>query len=113
MLLRGVPWLKRLLPMSQRDQAQLAHLDNTRAGMAMIADVLREVSARQGLHAHAIHRAARASRGALTEAGTLNSLQSTFLTHATDAAVWSRQTAASLDAAIEALERLAAELRDG
>lgn len=113
MSLRRVSWLKHLLPMSRRDRARLEKLDTTRAGMAIIADLLRDLSARQDAHAHAIQQAARASRGALTEAGAANSIQNVFLTQATDAAVRSKQTAEALDDAIEALERLAASLRDG
>lgn len=113
MLLPGVSWLKRLLPMTRRDRARLAKLDSTRAGMAIIADLLADLSARQDAHAHAIQRAARASRGALMEAGASNSIQNVFLTQATDAAVRSKRTAKALDGAAEALERLAAALRDG
>lgn len=110
---RRVPWLKHLLPMTRRDRARLEKLDVTRAGMAIIADLLRELSARQDAHAHPIQRSARASRGALTEAGASDSIQNVFLTQATDAAVRSKRTAEALDDAIEALERLAAALRDG
>ena len=91
----------------------MAKLDSTRAGMAAISDMLHDLSARYDAHTHAIQQAARASRGALTEAGTLDSIRNVFLTQATDAAVRSRQTAETLDVAVEALERLAASLREG
>ena len=112
MLLRGVAWLKHLLPMTRRDRARLGNLDATRAGMAIVADLIRDVAARQDAHAHAIQQAARASHGALTEAGDPNSIRNIFLAQATDAAVRSKQTAEALDNAVEALERLAAALRD-
>ena len=48
---------------------RLAKLNDTRAGMAIIADMLRDVSARHDAHVHAIQQPARASHGALTEAG--------------------------------------------
>ena len=112
MPVRGVSWLKSRLPTSRRDRARLAQLDSTRAGMAMIACTLRDLSARHDAHAHAIQRAARASRGALTEAGAANSIRNVFLGQATDAAVRSKQTAEALDGAVDALERMAAALRD-
>ena len=112
MLLRGVARLRRILPMGRRDRARLAQLDQTRAGMAIVADLIRDVAARQDAHAHAIQQAARASHGALTEAGDPNSIRNIFLAQATDAAVRSKQTAEALDNAVEALERLAAALRD-
>ena len=80
--------------------------------MLVIADLLRDFSARQDAYAHAIQQAARASRGALTEAGSVDSIRDVFLTHATDAVVRSKQTAETLDGAVEALERLAASLRE-
>ena len=119
MLLTRFALLKRLLPMSRRERArlavalQLAQIDRTCAGMAAIADVLRDLSARHDAPVHAIQQTARASRGALTEAGDANSIRNVFLGQATDAAVRSKRTAESLDAAVEALERLAAGLRDG
>jgi len=113
MSLRRVPWLTRLLPMSRRDRARLAKLDGTRAGMAIVADMLRDLSARQDAHAHAIQQAARASRGALTEAGAVDSVRNVLLAQATNAVVRSKQIAEALDGAVEALEMLAAALRDG
>lgn len=112
MVLRGFARLKRILPITLREWARLAKLDNTRAGMATIADLLRDLSARQDAHAHAIQQAARASRGALTEAGAVDSMRNVFLAQATDVVVRSKQTAEALDGAVEALERLAAALRD-
>lgn len=105
---RGFAWFKRLLPMTRRNRVRLAQLDHTRAGMVMIAGLLRDLSARHDAHAHAIQRAARASRGALTEAGCANSIRSVFLGQTTDAALRSRQMAEALDGAVEALERRAA-----
>lgn len=113
MSLRRDSWLKHLLPMSRQDRVRLAQLDKTRTGMVIIADMLRDLSVRHDAHVHAIQQAARASGGALTEAGTLNSVKSVFLAQATDAVVRSKRTAESLDNAVEALERLAAGLRDG
>ena len=63
---------------------------------------------RHDAHLHAIQQAARTSHGVLTEAGDANSIRNIFLTQATDAAVRSKQTAETLDGAVEALERLAA-----
>jgi len=113
MTARRLSWLQLFLPMSRRDRARLAMLDNTRRGMATIADLLRDLSARQDAHAHAIQQAARANRGALAEAGAGNSIRDVFLTHATDAVVRSKQTAEALDKAVEALELLGAALRGG
>ena len=92
---------------------QLGKFDGTRAGMATIADVLHYLSARHDTRVHAIQQPAHASRGALTEAGDANSIRNIFLGQATDAAVRSKRTAEALDGAVEALERLAAGLRDG
>lgn len=97
--------------MTRQDRTRLAQLDATRVGMAIIADLLRDISARQDAHAHAIRQAARASRHALTRAGASDSIQNVLLRQATDAAVRSKQTAEALDNATEALERLAAALR--
>lgn len=88
-------------------------LDNTRGGVATIAELLRDLSARQDAHAHAIQQAARASRGALAEARAGDPILNVFLTHATDAVVRSKQTAEALDKAVDALELLGAALRDG
>ena len=112
MIAHQLPWLKLLLPMSRRDRARLAMLDNTRRGMATVAELLRDLSARQDAHAHAVQQSARASRGALAEAGAGASIRNVFLTHATDAVVRSKQTAEALDKATEALELLGASLRD-
>lgn len=112
MLPRRVPWLKRFLPMSRRDRARLAKLDSTRAGMAIVADLIRDVATRQDAHAHAIQQAARVSRGILMEASDPDSVRNVFLAQATGAAVRSRQTAEALGNAVEALERLAAALQD-
>lgn len=111
MLLRGVAWLKPLLPMTRQERARLAKLDATRDGMAIIADVLRDLSARQDAHAHTIQQAARASRGALTEApaGTVRDM---MLSHAADALARSQANAEALDRVTEAVELLAAGLRD-
>ena len=106
-------WLACFLPMSRRDRARLAKLDSTRTGMAIVADLIRDVAMRQDAHAHAIQQAARASRGRLMEARDPDSIRNIFLAQATDAAVRSRQTAEALDNAVEALERLVAGLRDG
>ena len=105
-----VPWLTHLLPMSRRERARLAQLDRTRAGMAAIADSLRDLSARHDAHVHAIQHAARASRGALMESGFPSPIRDAFLSQAADAAAWSRQTAESLDAAVDGLEQMAAGL---
>lgn len=99
--------------MTPWDQAQLAQLDATRAGVAIIAHRLHEISAQHDAHHDAIQQAIRASRWVLMEACLPNSIQNTFLMQVTDAAVRSRQTAKALDSAIEGLERLAAGLRDG
>ena len=58
--------------MSRRDRVRLAQLDHTRVRMAMIAEMLREISTRHDQHAHLVGKIARASRGALTEAATLS-----------------------------------------
>lgn len=113
MLLRGFVWFKRLLPITCQDRVRLAKLDSTRAGMAIVADLIRDVAARQDAHAHVIQQAARASRGALMEAGDPDLIRNVFLAQATDAVVRSKRTAEALDVAVEALELLAAALRDG
>ena len=78
--------------------------------MAIVAEMLRRISAKQDAYAHAIQQAARASRSALIEAGPSNSIRNVFPTQTTDAAVRLRQTAETLDSAVEALELMAAGL---
>lgn len=111
MSLSGFAWLKHLLPMTRQDRARLAKLDSTRAGMAIVANMLRDLSARQDAYAHAIQQAARASRGALTEAPA-GTVQDLMLTCAADALVQSQANAEALDRVTEAVELLAAGLRD-
>ena len=108
MLLRRVAWLKHLWPMTRRERALAARLDASRAGMAVIAHMLREISTRHDQHAHLVSKVARASRGALTETATLSSVQDLMLAYTADVLARSKQTATDLDDAVEALERLAA-----
>jgi hypothetical protein len=112
MFLRGFGRLRRFLSMGRRERALLAKLDATRAGMATVADVVRDLSARQDAYAHFIHTTARASRGAMTETATVGSVQNALLTHAADALARSKATAEALDRVTDALERLGAALRD-
>ena len=99
--------------MTRRERTLAAKLDRTRAGMTIVAELIRDVAARQDAHAHAVQQAARASRGALMEAGDPDSLWNVLLDQAADAVVRSRRTAEALDTAVEALERLGAALRVG
>lgn len=97
--------------MTRRERALAAKLDAARASMAIIADMLRGIAARQDEHAHRDGKAARASGGTLTEAASLSPARNMLLACTADTVARSKATAADLDRAVEALERLAAALR--
>ncbi len=98
--------------MSRQDRARLAKLDAMRLDLTAIADVTRSLSVAQDAHAHSIQKAARKRRKAKTGRGDVDPIQSLVMAHAAEAVVQSKRLAESLDRATEALERMAASLRD-
>ena len=111
MLLRGVPWLKRLLPMSRQDRARLAKLDSTQVDIVAVADALRDLSIRLDARAHLIRKAAR-DRGGVAPDGTALDPDRTVMTVlVSDAVATTTGIASTLDQATEKLERVAASLR--
>lgn len=112
MLLRGFAWFERLLPIMRRDRVRLAQLDRLRSDLTAIADRARGIASWHDAHAHQVRKAARASRGAMTETRAFDSTQNLMLGQAADAVVRSKETAKALDDVVEALERVAASLRD-
>ncbi len=102
MLLRGVLRARRFLPVTRRERALMAKLEDTRAGIAAIADVLCTFSALEDKRTHLTLKAARERR---SEVGVM-------ATHIDGAVARSKGTAEALDRVTEALERLAASLRD-
>ena len=113
-LLHRVPELKSLLPMSRRDRARLAQLDQVRAELATVADRVQGIASWHDAHAHSVRKAARAGGRAMTKTRTADAVEiRLMLGQAADTAVISKRTAAALDDAVEALERIAAGLRGG
>lgn len=114
MFVRGVSWLKLILPNSRRDRARLAHLDGLRADLVAIADRASGIASWHDAHAHQVRKAARAGGRAMTETRSADAVQiRLMLGQAADAVVMSKRTAAALDEVVEALERMAAGLRGG
>ena len=108
---------KRLLPLTRRERALAAKLDDTRASLAAIAAVVRNFSALEDARTHLILKAARECRSGMAEsvAGDPASatVPGTVTTPIDSAVARSKGTAEVLDRVTEALERLAASLRDG
>lgn len=95
-----------------RAQARAAKLAAAQSWLATIADATRKLSSAEDAHAHSIRRVARASRGALTERAAASPVQAVIMNQAANALGRSVGTAEALDRVAEALELLAASLRD-
>jgi len=102
MFLRGIFLARRFLPTTRRERALAAKLEDTRVGIAAIADVLRTFSALEDKRMHLTLKAARERRSEVGVVGT----------HIDRAVARSKGTAEALDRVTEALEQLAASLRD-
>ena len=104
---------RRLLPMTRRERALLAKLNDTRASLAAMAATVRNLSAFEDARTHLITRAARERYSGMVESVTRDpAFQGSVTTHADSAVPQSKRTAEVLDRVTEALERLAASLRD-
>ncbi len=115
MIGRGLVRARRFLPTTRRERALAAKLDHTRASLAAIAAVVRNLSAFEDAQAHLIVKAARERRSGAEGAArgpALASSQGIAATHVDSAVARSKRTAELLDRVTEALERLAASLRD-
>jgi len=102
--------------MTRRERALVAKLHDTRASLAAIAAGVRTFSAVEDARTHLIVKAARERRSGTAESTTgdpeLTAFQGVATTSIDSAVVQSKKTAEVLDRVIEALERLAASLRD-
>jgi hypothetical protein len=102
--------------MTRRERALVAKLDDTRASLVAMADVVRTFSAFEDARTHLMTRTARESRSGAAASVTgdqaLTALQGTVTPSIDGAAARSKGTAEILDRVTEALERLAASLRD-
>ena len=103
MFVRGRFLSRPFLLLTHRERALVAKLEDTRAGIAIIADLMRTFSALEDKRAHLTLKAARERRG-----GT-----GVEAAHTDTAVARSKGTAEALDRITEALERLGASLRDG
>ena len=116
MFLRGFSRPRRFLPATRRERALAAKLDETRASLAAIADVVRSFSALEDARAHMTAQAARERRSGTAESVTRDPALAAFqgfVTMPIDSTVTrSKGTAELLDRVTEALERLAASLRN-
>ena len=101
--------------MTRRERALAAKLDDTRASLAAIAAVVRNFSALEDARTHLIIKAARERRSGVegvTGDPATAALPDAVTTHIDGAVARSKGTAELLDRVTEALERLAASLRD-
>ena len=102
--------------MTRRERALAAKLDDTRASLAAIAAVVRNFSALEDARTHLILKAARERRSGMAESVTGDpappAVPGTVTTPIDSAVARSKGTAEILDRVTEALERLAASLRD-
>ncbi len=107
---------RRLLPTTRRERVLAAKLDDIRASLAAMAAVVRTFSALEDARTHSINKAARERHSDMAEGVThdqaLTALQSNVAMHMDSARARSKGTAELLDRVTEALERLAASLRD-
>ena len=111
MIGRGFVRASRLLPTTRRERALAAKLDRTRASLAAMAEVVRTFSALEDARAHPATGAACKHCGG-EDVAEDPALAGTVATHTDSAAAQSKRTAELLDRVTEALERLAASLRD-
>ncbi len=102
--------------MTRRERALVAKLHDTRASLAAIAAGVRTFSAVEDARTHLIVKAARERRSGTAESATvdpeLTAFQGVATTSVDSAVAQSKRTAEVLDRVTEALERLAASLRD-
>ena len=99
--------------MTRRERALATKLDDTRASLAAMAATVRNLSAFEDARMHLITRAARERRSGMAENVIRDpAFQGSVTTHADSAAAQSKRTVEILDRVTEALERLAASLRD-
>jgi len=107
---------RRFLPVTRRDRALVAKLHDTRASLAAIAAGVRTFSAIEDARTHLIVKAARERRSGTAESATrdpkLTAFQGAATTNIDSAVAQSKRTAEVLDRVTEALEQLAASLRD-
>ena len=107
---------RRILPATRRERALATKLDETRASLAAIAGVVRGFSALEDARTHAITQAARERRSGTAESvardPALAAFQGFVATPIDSTVARSKGTAELLDRVTEALERLAASLRD-
>ena len=114
----GVRFLRarQLLPTTRRERALVAKLHDTRASLAAIAAGVRTFSAVEDARTHLMVKAARERRSGTAESATcdpeLAASQGVVTTNIDGAVAQSKRTAEVLDRVTEALERLAASLRD-
>ncbi len=113
MMGRGFIRASRFLPTTRRERALAAKLDHTRVSLAAMAEVVRTFSALEDARAHLAVKAARERCGGVTEGVAGDpALWSTVAMDMESAAARSKGTSELLDRVTEALERLAASLRD-
>ena len=102
--------------MTRRKRALVAKLHDTRASLAAIAAGVRTFSAVEDARTHLIAKAARERHSGTAESATcdpeLTPSQGVVTTNIGSAVAQSKRTAEVLDRITEALERLAASLRD-
>ncbi len=102
--------------MTRRERALAAKLNDTRASLTAMAAVVRNFSALEDARTHFIVKAARERRSGVAEGITcdpaLTAFQESVTTHMDSIVARSKGTAEILDRVTEALERLAASLRD-
>jgi len=112
-----LPWLEGLLPASRRERALAAKLADTRASLADVAETLRALSALENAWAHqtikAVRRGSNHAGESIARDPAASALQGTITMPASVALTRARKMAGALDQATEALERLAASLREG
>ena len=102
--------------MTRRNRALVAKLHDTRASLAAIAAGVRTFAALEDARTHLIVKAARERHSGTTGSVTRDPERAAFqdigTTNVDSAVAHSRRTAEVLDRVTEALERLAASLRD-
>ena len=102
--------------MTRRERALATKLHDTRASLAAIAAGVRTFSAVEDARTHLMVKAARERRSGMAESATcdpeLTSFQGIATANIDGVVAQSKKTAEVLDRVTEALERLAALLRD-
>lgn len=102
--------------MTRRERILAAKLDDTRTSLAAMATVVRTFSALEDARTHSINKAARERHSDMAEGVTRDQALTAFQRELTmdrnGAVARSKGTAELLDRVTEALERLAASLRE-